>query len=66
MCGTFFCHAHLIPRGLPGAGNLLVFDNGGSSGYGFASPIAPDRRGAFRFPHSVPVTPPALGDFRVP
>ena len=40
-------HAHLIPKGLPGAGNLLVFDNGGSSGYGFASPIAPDGRGAF-------------------
>lgn len=34
-------HAHLIPRGLPGEGNLLVFDNGGSSGYGTASPIAP-------------------------
>jgi hypothetical protein len=33
-------HAHLIPRGLPGAGNLLVFDNGGSSGYGFDTPIA--------------------------
>lgn len=27
-------HPHLIPRGLPGAGNVLVFDNGGSSGYG--------------------------------
>ena len=25
-----------FPKGLPGAGNLLVFDNGGSSGYGFA------------------------------
>jgi hypothetical protein len=41
-------HAHIIPKGLPGAGNLLVFDNGGSSGYGFASPIAPDGRGAFQ------------------
>ena len=40
-------HAHVIPKGLPGAGNLLVFDNGGSSGYGFASPIAPDGTGAF-------------------
>ena len=40
-------HAHLIPKGLPGAGNLLVFDNGGSSGYGFASPIAPNGVGAF-------------------
>jgi hypothetical protein len=41
-------HPHLIPQGLPGAGNLLVFDNGGSSGYGFASPIAPEGRGAFQ------------------
>ena len=40
-------HAHLIPKGLPGAGNLLVFDNGGASGYGFANPIAPDGTGAF-------------------
>jgi hypothetical protein len=40
-------HAHLIPKGLPGAGNVLVFDNGGSSGYGFAGPIAPDGVGAF-------------------
>jgi len=40
-------HVHLIPKGLPGAGNLLVFDNGGASGYGFAGPIAPDGRGAF-------------------
>jgi hypothetical protein len=22
---------HIIPEGLPGAGNLLVFDNGGAS-----------------------------------
>ena len=27
-------HAHLIPKGLPGEGNMLVFDNGSSSGYG--------------------------------
>jgi len=33
-------NAHLIPKGLPGEGNLLVFDNGGSSGYGFDTPIA--------------------------
>lgn len=25
---------HFIPYGLPGAGNVLVFDNGGTSGYG--------------------------------
>ena len=45
-------HAHLIPKGLPGAGNLLVFDNGGASGYGFANPIAPEGRGAFARPTS--------------
>ena len=27
-------HAHIIPRGLPGAGNILLFDNGGMAGYG--------------------------------
>ena len=40
-------HAHLIPKGLPGAGNLLVFDNGGASGYGFANPNAPDGVASF-------------------
>jgi catechol 2,3-dioxygenase-like lactoylglutathione lyase family enzyme len=35
-------HPHLIPKGLPGAGNLLVFDNGGSSGYGAPTPVSPD------------------------
>jgi hypothetical protein len=41
-------HPHLIPEGLPGAGNLLVFDNGGSSGYGWANPLAPNGLGAFK------------------
>jgi len=27
-------HAHMIPKGLPGEGNILVFDNGGIAGYG--------------------------------
>jgi hypothetical protein len=40
-------HVHIIPKGLPGAGNLLVFDNGGASGYGFANPNAPDGNGSF-------------------
>jgi hypothetical protein len=26
--------AHMIPKGLPGGGNLLIFDNGGAAGYG--------------------------------
>ncbi len=33
-------HAHLIPRGLPGEGNILVFDNGGAAGYGAPNPGA--------------------------
>ena len=33
---------HIIPEGLPGAGNLLVFDNGGQGGYGFANPARPN------------------------
>jgi hypothetical protein len=40
-------HAHIIPKGLPGAGNLLVFDNGGASGYGFPNPNAPNGSGSF-------------------
>lgn len=28
-------HAHMIPKGLPGEGNILVFDNGGWGGYGY-------------------------------
>ena len=35
-------HAHIIPRGLPGAGNVLVFDNGGAAGFGIPNPGAPD------------------------
>ena len=38
--------AHVIPKGLPGEGNVLIFDNGGSAGYGFDTPIAPNGRGA--------------------
>jgi hypothetical protein len=37
-------HAHLIPQGLPGAGNLLVFDNGGWAGYGANHPASPTGR----------------------
>ncbi|MDD5339153.1 MAG: aryl-sulfate sulfotransferase [Dehalococcoidales bacterium] len=35
-------HAHLIPRGLKGEGNLLLFDNGGAAGYGAPNPTSPD------------------------
>lgn len=35
-------HAHIIPKGLPGEGNILVFDNGGGAGFGSPNPGAPD------------------------
>jgi hypothetical protein len=34
-------HAHMIPRGLPGEGNVLVFDNGGAAGFGPPNPGSP-------------------------
>lgn len=54
-------HPHIVPRGLPGAGNLLVFDNGGAAGYGEPGPAAPDgvdgvRRGSSRVLEIDPVT----------
>lgn len=32
---------HMVPKGLPGEGNILLFDNGGSAGYGAPNPGAP-------------------------
>jgi hypothetical protein len=40
-------HAHMIPVGLPGAGNIMIFDNGGASGYGAPSPIALNGSGIY-------------------
>ncbi|MGF7184910.1 hypothetical protein GGQ84_000995 [Desulfitispora alkaliphila] len=37
-------HAHMIPRGVPGEGNILVFDNGGWGGYGLPNPCSPTGR----------------------
>ncbi|MCG8314798.1 MAG: aryl-sulfate sulfotransferase [Pseudomonadales bacterium] len=31
---AFSHHAHVIPKGLPGEGNILIYDNGFASGYG--------------------------------
>ncbi|MDD7384871.1 MAG: thioredoxin domain-containing protein [Actinomycetaceae bacterium] len=31
-------HFHMIPKGLPGEGNVMVFDNGGWGGYGNPNP----------------------------
>jgi hypothetical protein len=33
-------HPHIIPKGLPGEGNILVFDNGAYGGYGAPNPIS--------------------------
>ena len=42
-------HVHMIPEGLPGTGNILVYDNGGMAGYGAPNPGSPDgRRNALR------------------
>jgi hypothetical protein len=35
-------HFHMIPPGLPGEGDLLVYDNGGHGGYGLPNPGSPD------------------------
>ena len=35
-------HLHMIPKGLPGEGDLLVFDNGGEAGYGVPNPASPN------------------------
>jgi hypothetical protein len=40
-------HTHMIPKGLPGAGNIMIFDNGGPSGYGPPSSTAPKGKGVW-------------------
>lgn len=45
-------HAHLIPNGLPGSGNMMIFDNGGASGYGKPNGNAPQGSGVFARPTS--------------
>lgn len=37
-------HFHMIPKGLPGEGNLIVYDNGGWAGYGVPNPSSPTGR----------------------
>ncbi|MCB2358568.1 aryl-sulfate sulfotransferase [Clostridium estertheticum] len=37
-------HVHLIAKGLPGEGNILIFDNGGWAGYGSPNPGSPTGR----------------------
>ncbi len=55
-------HAHMIPRGLPGEGNILVYDNGGSAGYGASNPGAPNGVGTARrdFSRVIEIAPTTL------
>jgi hypothetical protein len=34
-------NVHMIPRGLPGEGNMIIYDNGGRAGYGAPNPASP-------------------------
>ena len=47
---------HIIPYGLPGAGNVLLFDNGSGSGYGGTKGYATHTRGYSRILEFNPVT----------
>ncbi len=49
-------HSHIIPDGLPGGGNVLVFDNGGQSGYGGRGRFPRYRRGYSRVLEFNPIT----------
>ena len=62
---------HIIPKGLPGAGNLLVFDNGGAAGYGAPGPGSPSgvnsvRRDYSRVVEVNPVTFAKVWEYSVP
>ena len=37
-------NTHMIPKGLPGEGNILVYDNGGQAGYGTPTALDPTGR----------------------
>lgn len=45
-------HSHIIPKGLPGEGNLLVYDNGGWAGMGAPHQTAPDGNFFYTRDHS--------------
>ena len=53
-------NAHMIPRGLPGEGNILVFDNGGFAGY------PPVTRGYSRVIEFNPVTLDKVWEYQNP
>lgn len=45
-------HTHMIPKGLPGEGDILLYDNGGQSGYGPPNDNAPNGIAVMRRPYS--------------
>ena len=45
-------HVHMIPKGLPGEGNILIFDNGGWAGYGVPDRMSKDGSKTDRRDHS--------------
>lgn len=45
-------HCHMIPKGLPGEGNILLFDNGGLAGYGSPDRMSKDGTKVDRRDHS--------------
>ncbi|MDR1134440.1 MAG: aryl-sulfate sulfotransferase, partial [Synergistaceae bacterium] len=45
-------HLHMIPAGLPGEGNMLVFDNGGWGGYGSPGGTSKNGQNAAHRDHS--------------
>jgi len=50
-------HAHMIPAGLPGAGNILIFDNGGMPEHrGDRPSVFPKHRGYSRVLEIDPIT----------
>lgn len=49
-------HAHMIPHGLPGAGNILLLDNGGYAGYGGPTGFPKHIRGHSRVVEFNPLT----------
>lgn len=45
-------HTHMIPKGLPGAGNILLFDNGGYAGLGYPNELSASGVGRITRDHS--------------
>lgn len=64
-------HAHFIPPGLPGAGNMMIFDNGGASGYGAPNALSANGyaiygRAGSRILEIDPVTLEVVWSYRAP